>query len=450
MALAAMLAAVTARPDVRVENAASWLARHAPEPAAPGAAGAPLREAVLVGPSSWSCPHGVERWRADCGCRHDPTTHQRWRAPLRAALDALAAACDARLEREGPALLGADVWAARDAYGGDATGDDPTRVVPASRDPVWARELLEMAREALRMRASDAWFGDDVGDEAVRLALRSAARVVTLLGPAGPPLERALVDALGAAPGNEAALPTARDVYLRHARPALPPPVRVAGGWAAVRAVRGPDAAAVPAAWTARLEDGTDHLVVADRRLGAESVFAVSADVPAATPAVEGLPLQRLADVDPRGITILARSVDAPEKDGAPGAMGAAIKLADVPERARRTVELALRRAVVDRLLDAEARARLAAGEASLETLASTALVRAVVRLGEDARPSAVTRVLGLADLAESAGAGTPFDAQTALWRLHGALDEAGRAQLAAVAWRLGFSLRAWRRPPDA
>jgi hypothetical protein len=133
--------------------------------------------------------------------------------------------------------------------------------------------------------------------------------------------------------------------------------VRVAGGWAAVRAVQGPDAAAVPAAWTARLEDGTGHLVVADRRLGAESVFAVSADVPAATPAVEGLPLQRLADVDPRGITILARSVDAPEKDGAPGAMGAALKLTDVPERARRTVELALRRAVVDRLLDAEARA---------------------------------------------------------------------------------------------
>ncbi|HZF68409.1 MAG TPA: DUF3536 domain-containing protein, partial [Gemmatirosa sp.] len=200
MALAAMLAAVTARPDVRVENASSWLARHAPDGA--------LAEAVLVGPSSWSCPHGVERWRTDCGCRQDSTTHQRWRAPLRAALDGLAAACDARLAREGPDLLGGDPWAARDAYGGDATGDDPTRAVPPSRDPVWARELLEMSRESLRMRGSDAWFGDDVGDEAVRLALRSAARVVTLLGPAAPAHERALVDALGAAPGNEAAIPT--------------------------------------------------------------------------------------------------------------------------------------------------------------------------------------------------------------------------------------------------
>lgn len=449
MALAAMLSAVTARPHVRVETPASWLARHAPDDAAVAHV---LRPACLEGPSSWSCAHGVERWRRDCGCREDPTTHQRWRAPLRHALDALAAACDERFAREAPALLGADPWAVRDAYSGAPDGEPgggTLAAVDASSDPVWARELLEMQREALRMRAADAWAGDDVADEPVRLALRSAARVVTLLGPAGAPHERALVDALAQAPGNGAELPTARDVYLKHARPALPAAVRVAAGWAAVRAVEGDAAAAVPPTWTVRPLDAPTHVVVADRRLGAESTFAVQADVAAAAPAPEALPLQRLADVDPRGVTILARALDAPGKDGVPGAMGAALKLADVPERARRTVELALRRAVVDRLLDEAARARLAAGEATLGALADAALTRAVARLGEDARPGAIARVLGLADLAESAGAGTPFDAQTVLWRLHATLDEAGRAELASVAWRLGFSLRAWRRPPE-
>src|SRR5207302_7928464 len=53
-----VLAALAARPDVRVENFASYLARR---PA--------LEEVKLVAPSSWSCPHGVERWRADCGCK---------------------------------------------------------------------------------------------------------------------------------------------------------------------------------------------------------------------------------------------------------------------------------------------------------------------------------------------------------------------------------------------
>ena len=45
--------------------------------------------ATLVEPTAWSCVHGVERWRSDCGCRAHEVTPlgQAWRTPLREGLD---------------------------------------------------------------------------------------------------------------------------------------------------------------------------------------------------------------------------------------------------------------------------------------------------------------------------------------------------------------------------
>ena len=55
------------------------------------------REAELVSPSAWSCSHGVERWRSNCGCgaTHETGQHQEWRGPLRQALRWLAESLDA-------------------------------------------------------------------------------------------------------------------------------------------------------------------------------------------------------------------------------------------------------------------------------------------------------------------------------------------------------------------
>src|SRR5208337_4982653 len=65
---------------------------------------------------SWSCVHGVERWRSNCGCNGGkPGFNQVWRAPLRRALDELRDAVTPLTEQEGAKLF-KGVWAARDAY----------------------------------------------------------------------------------------------------------------------------------------------------------------------------------------------------------------------------------------------------------------------------------------------------------------------------------------------
>jgi alpha-amylase/alpha-mannosidase (GH57 family) len=75
----------------------------------------PEYEAEIVDDTSWSCVHGVERWRSNCGCNGGKPFNQLWRAPLRQALDELRDALAPLTEQEGNKIF-KDVWAARDAY----------------------------------------------------------------------------------------------------------------------------------------------------------------------------------------------------------------------------------------------------------------------------------------------------------------------------------------------
>jgi hypothetical protein len=77
MALARALQLLGQREDVKLTNYSQYLALHPP-----------THEARIIEGSSWSCAHGVDRWRADCGCvTGELGRSQAWRRPLRDALD---------------------------------------------------------------------------------------------------------------------------------------------------------------------------------------------------------------------------------------------------------------------------------------------------------------------------------------------------------------------------
>ena len=211
MALAAVLDLLHADPRVRVENFSSFLARNPPK-----------HEVELVEPSSWSCSHGVERWRSDCGCKLDPTgeTQQEWRAGLRGALAWLATQIHGIFEMEGSPLLG-DPWAALDMYGPSAEAQ--------TRD-VRALELLELERQALRLFTSCGWFFDDLAGIEPLQVLRYAARALELTGSKRLKLEEGFLKRLDKAFSNETPPRSGRTIFLEEAKPSIPAYLRVAAG----------------------------------------------------------------------------------------------------------------------------------------------------------------------------------------------------------------------------
>jgi hypothetical protein len=219
MALAYVMAqAASGRDGLAITNFAAHLADNPPQ-----------HRVWLREPSAWSCVHGVERWRSDCGCTNGehPGYNQKWRGPLRAALNLLKTDVDAhyftaasgllRDPREallayGEVLCGAmdkEAFAAvRFAPGLDATG----------RCLAWT--LLSMQRWAVASFASCAWFFDELTRIEPVNALTFALRAMDLARDAGmaDPEPRFLAE-LEKAMSNDPAMGTGRDVWENLVKP---------------------------------------------------------------------------------------------------------------------------------------------------------------------------------------------------------------------------------------
>jgi alpha-amylase/alpha-mannosidase (GH57 family) len=218
MALAYALQIIGEQQLAKLTNYAEHLASHPP-----------THEVQIVESTSWSCSHGVERWRSDCGCHTGASAgwNQQWRGPLRAALDWLRDETDAVFTREGGRLLH-DPWAAREDYIEvilDRSDDSVTRFLArharSDAGTVAVLELLEMQRNAMLMYTSCGWFFSDLsGIETVQV-LQYAGRVVQLaerIG--GRALEPAFLTRLESAWSNLPERGTGRQIYEREVVPA--------------------------------------------------------------------------------------------------------------------------------------------------------------------------------------------------------------------------------------
>jgi hypothetical protein len=218
MALAYMLTQAQESGEVALTNYAAYLAAHPP-----------LREARIREQSSWSCVHGVERWRSDCGCSAGghPDWSQAWRGPLRAALAGLKAGLDAHFFARGKTLF-RDGRAALLDFGKVAAGAQERpdfaaehfapKLPAAEAGAAW--KLLAMQRMGLRSLASCAWFFDDLDRIEPVNALTYALRAMDLAQETGgPDLAPALLKALEPARANAAPRLSGRELFAQRVLP---------------------------------------------------------------------------------------------------------------------------------------------------------------------------------------------------------------------------------------
>ncbi len=156
----------------------------------------PIHE-VRVHESAWSCAHGVGRWKEDCGCSTGggPGWNQRWRAPLRSALNQLRSTITEIYDRRSAGVFHQPreaMFAYVDVFTGFRDADDFAREhIVDGADRIVAMTLLEMQRFAQAMFTSCGWFFNDLaGIETVQI-LQYAARAIDLIDELGEqsPLE---------------------------------------------------------------------------------------------------------------------------------------------------------------------------------------------------------------------------------------------------------------------
>lgn len=231
MALAHVLAQTFfGRDQIELGNFGMWLEKHPP-----------TMQAQLHEPSSWSCVHGVERWRADCGCSTGghPGWNQQWRGPLREALDGFKASVDAHYHKRGAGLFN-DPVAALMEYGEVLAGSQEQKAFAArhcvkglaaeERQAAW--RLLAMQQWALASFASCAWFFDEISRIEPLNGLTYALRAMELCeatgGPEAAVLEAALTAKLAEAHSNFPDLGSGKDLFENMVRPRMESPASLA------------------------------------------------------------------------------------------------------------------------------------------------------------------------------------------------------------------------------
>ena len=219
MALAYCLHQLEMEPKVRLTNYGEYLAINPP-----------TMEVEIHQNSSWSCAHGVERWRSNCGCHTggEESWNQEWRAPLRTALDYLKEELDKLYEFEMKSIH-PKPWELRNAFievvfQCENRDYEPflEKYLPklAHEQRTHAIRLLEMQRNSMLMYTSCGWFFNDVsGIETIQI-LQYADRAIQLAERESDlDLHTKFLTILREGKSNITSQGTIEDIYLNYVSP---------------------------------------------------------------------------------------------------------------------------------------------------------------------------------------------------------------------------------------
>ncbi len=173
--------------------------------------------------TSWSCPHGVERWKSDCGCGGGEGWHQRWRKPLRDALNWLRDNLIVIYENEGNKYFN-DVWQARNEYinlllnNNKETAfkffESNAKRILANSEIDICFKLLEMQKYSMLMFTSCGWFFSEIsGLESVQILEYASKAIEIAQEVTGSSFEKEFKKKLSLAESNLKKYKTGRVVY---------------------------------------------------------------------------------------------------------------------------------------------------------------------------------------------------------------------------------------------
>jgi len=220
MALAYTLNYIETKKIARLTNYGEYLEKHPP-----------LFEVEIWENTSWSCLHGIERWRSNCGCRigAHPDWNQAWRTPLRNALDWLRDAVSPLFEKKAATLL-KDPWEARNDYLSviiDRSTESLNRFFTKhclhpldDSEQSTVLKLMELQRQAMLMYTSCGWFFDELSGIETIQNLQYASRLLQLTKELfGYNLEPRFLPLLSLAKSNLAEFKDGRFIYEKLIKP---------------------------------------------------------------------------------------------------------------------------------------------------------------------------------------------------------------------------------------
>lgn len=222
MALAYALHFIEANQLAQITNYAEFREKHPPR-----------QEVKIFENSSWSCFHGVERWKSDCGCNSGmhPGWKQAWRAPLRQAFDWLRDnLAQPYIEKARQFLK--DPWEARDEYINIILDRSPENVAKyfhqqakgllSPQDQITVLKLLEMQRHLQLMYTSCGWFFDELSRIETVQVIQYAGRALQLASEVfGQSWEQEFLELLSHAKSNLPEHKDGRHIFEKWVKPAM-------------------------------------------------------------------------------------------------------------------------------------------------------------------------------------------------------------------------------------